>query len=330
MNAHRSILSPHVRPASLRAAASAGADYGADDQPDWRAVPWQTHLHAMTIDARRVHVCDVGSGERAPLLLIHGLGGRWQNWLPNIPRLAERRRVVAVDLPGFGHSQLPVEPISIAGYARTLEGVCDLLELDAAIAVGNSLGGLVATELALRQPDRVAGLVLVSAACLAPDEINVVGSQLALLTLARIAAVLPRGAVSTLRRPRARHVAFATVLRHPTRLSTDLLYELAGGPRPPGTLDALAALTAHPIRDELSQITQPTLIVHGRDDLLIPCSDSEQLATLIRSAELHIFEDTGHMPMVERPVRFNDLLLRFVDERARAGGEDAPTPTDEH
>ncbi|MGA2469628.1 MAG: alpha/beta fold hydrolase, partial [Solirubrobacteraceae bacterium] len=160
MNTHRRILSPHARPANLRAAASAGPDYGRSDQPDWREVPWQTHLHAMTIDARRVHVCEAGSGEQTPLLLIHGLGGRWQNWLENIPRLAEHRRVVAVDLPGFGRSQLPVEPISIAGYARTLDRVCDLLELDAVIAVGNSLGGLVATELALREPARVAGLAL--------------------------------------------------------------------------------------------------------------------------------------------------------------------------
>ncbi|MGA2471410.1 MAG: alpha/beta fold hydrolase, partial [Solirubrobacteraceae bacterium] len=165
------------------------------------------------------------------------------------------------------------------------------------------------------------------AACLAPGEISPIGSQLALAALARIAAALPRGAASTLRRPRARHLAFATVIRHPTRLHTDLLYELAGGARPPGTLDALAALSAHPIRDQLGRITQPTLVVHGREDMLIPCSDSERLATLIAGAELHVFEDTGHLPMVERPVPFNDLLLRFVGEQGSPRDHAVPPTT---
>ena len=215
-------------------------------------------------------------------------------------------------LPGFGRSQLPVEPISIAGFAETLDGVCDLLELDCVIAVGHSLGGLVATELALRKPDRVARLVLVSAACLAPGELNAVGTHLALAALGRIASSLPKGADGALRRRRARHLAFAPILRHPTRIATDLLYELAGTGRSPGTLDALAALAAHPVRAELGRISQPTLIVHGRDDVLIGAADAQELARLISGAQLKIFDDTGHMPMVERPVPFDDLLLRFV------------------
>jgi pimeloyl-ACP methyl ester carboxylesterase len=316
MVAHRRILAPHARPASLRSAPSAGWDYGASDRPDWRDVHWPAYLRAMTVDARRVHFAAIGSGHGAPILLIHGLGGRWQNWLENIPRLSKHRRVVAVDLPGFGHSQPPLAPISIDGYARALDRVCDLLELDAAVIVGSSLGGSVAVELALRHPARVERLVLVSAACLGPAQVSPQSAQLAIAAVGRLATALPQGVNSTLRRPRARHLGFAAVLRHPTRVATDMLYELTGGVRPPGTPGALAALSAHVIREELGTIAVPTLVIHGRNDMLVPCSDGEQLAALVPEAELVIFEDTGHMPMVERPVPFNDEVLRFADAGA--------------
>jgi pimeloyl-ACP methyl ester carboxylesterase len=312
MTAHRRILAAHARPASLSSAAAAGADYGASDSPDWRSVHWPAQLRAMTVAGRRVHLADRGSGEGPPLLLIHGLGGRWQNWLENIPRLAQHRRVVAIDLPGFGRSQMPTQPISIAGYASALDRVCDLLELDAAVVVGNSLGGLVATELALRFPDRTSALVLVAAACLAPAELSLHGAQLALSASRWITASLPNGTTSVLRRRRARHLAFASILRHPTRIATDTLYELAGGLRPPGTFQALSALSMHDITGELREIAVPSLVIHGREDMLIPHSEAEQLAGLLAGAELVSFEDTGHMPMVERPVPFNEAVLRFV------------------
>jgi 3-oxoadipate enol-lactonase len=103
------------------------------------------------------------------------------------------------------------------------------------------------------------------------------------------------------------------VIRHPTLIATDMLYELAAGPRPPATLAALAALASHDIADELEEIAAPALVIHGRDDIILPCSASERLASLLPTAELEIFEDTGHLPMIERPKRFNDAVERFVE-----------------
>ncbi|HEX2703259.1 MAG TPA: alpha/beta fold hydrolase, partial [Solirubrobacteraceae bacterium] len=231
MAAHRGILAARGRPASWRTARSASADYGRGDAPDWRTIHWPEQLRAVAVDSRRVHLVDIGSGAGAPILLVHGLGGRWQNWIENIPRLATHRRVVAVDLPGFGRSQLPVGPISIAGYARTLDRVCDLLELEAALVVGNSLGALVVAELALRFPERVAALALVGPACLAPADLDSRTAQLALAAGGRIASSLLRGPHGIVTRPRAQHILFATVLRHPTLIANDTLYELASGVR---------------------------------------------------------------------------------------------------
>jgi pimeloyl-ACP methyl ester carboxylesterase len=317
MAAHRRILAARGRPASWRTARSASADYGRGDEPDWRTVRWREHLRAVAVDARRVHLVDIGSGPGRPILLVHGLGGRWQNWIENIPRLALDHRVVALDLPGFGHSQLPAEPISIDGYARTLDRVCDLLELEAPLVGGNSLGALVVAELALRFPARVGALALVGAACLAPADLDSRTVQLALAAGGRIAGSLLRGPNGTVTRPRAQHILFATVLRHPTLIANDTLYELASGVRPPGAAAALAALRAHDISAELGSIAAPTLVVHGREDVLIPCSDGEQIAAMIRGAELLVFEDTGHMPMVERPVAFDSALLGFAGRVAR-------------
>jgi pimeloyl-ACP methyl ester carboxylesterase len=318
MEPHRSILAARGRPAGWGAAAGASADYGAGDSPDWRTIPWAAHLRAVTVEARRVHLVDLGSGAGPPILLVHGLGGRWQNWVENVPRLSAHRRVVALDLPGFGRSQLPVAPITIAGYARTLDTVCDLLELEAPLVVGNSLGAVVVAELALRFPARVGSLAFVAGACLAPADLESRTAQLALVAGGRIASSLLRGPSGSVTRPRARHLAWATVLRHPTRIPSDTLYEVAGGVRPPGGAAALAALSAHDISGELGAIGVPTLVVHGRDDVLIPCADAERVARMIPGAELVTFEDTGHMPMVERPVPFNDALLRFA-QRAASG-----------
>jgi pimeloyl-ACP methyl ester carboxylesterase len=320
MEAHRRILAARGRPASWRTARSASADYGAGDAPDWRTIAWPEHLRAVAVDSRRVHLVDIGSGPGPAILLVHGLGGRWQNWIENIPRLAAHRRVVALDLPGFGRSQLPEEPISIAGYARTLDRICDLVELDAPLVAGNSLGALVVAELALRFPERVGALALVGPACLAPADLDSRTVQLAMAAAGRIASSLLRGPNGTVTRPRAQHILFATVLRHPTLIANDTLYELSNGVRPPGTSAALAALRAHDISVELGLIDAPTLVVHGREDVLVPCGDAERIAATIPGAELLVFEDTGHMPMVERPVPFDDALLRFAGGYERLAG----------
>ena len=118
------------------------------------------------IEARRARLrhgtvvhTDVGSG--APVVLVHGLGGNWQNWLANIPALAAHHRVVALDLPGFGHSSGYAGQVTMARYADTLVELLDQLDIPAATLVGNSLGGLLTIEAAVRHPERVTAAVLV-------------------------------------------------------------------------------------------------------------------------------------------------------------------------
>jgi len=279
-------------------------------------VDWREHQRWLTIAGRRMNVIDFGSGP--PVVFVHGLAGSWQNWLEQLPDFASRHRVIAMDLPGFGHSEMPAEKISIAGYARILDELCDQLDVDAAAFVGNSMGGFVSAEMAISFPERIERLVLVSAAGLTIEHQR---SEPALAVLRRVENVLAfyTGWVASrsenvARRPRLRKATLALVARHPDRLPGPLAAEQIRGSGKPGFIDALDALTDYPIRARLGEIACPTLIIWGTHDRLVPVRDASEFERLIPNARKVIFEDTGHVPMLERPAAFKDVLEEFLAE----------------
>src|SRR3954471_20548941 len=162
-------------PATPWQASRAGDDYGATATPDWCDVDWQPHLGSMTSDGRSVNYVDYGGpGDDGlePVVFVHGLGGCWQNWLQNIPRAAaEGRRAIAVDLPGFGFSEMPDDEISISGFGRCVNSLCDELDLGEVVLVGNSMGGFTSAETAIQFPERVSRLLLNSAAGLTTGQV---------------------------------------------------------------------------------------------------------------------------------------------------------------
>ncbi|MDQ3644892.1 MAG: hypothetical protein M3356_05215, partial [Actinomycetota bacterium] len=122
-----------VVPARLKSARFAGDDYGVSDEPDWRGIDWAAHLHRLEIRGTEVNYVDIGEeGRDRPIIFVHGLSGQWQNWLENIPRFTRARRVVAVDLPGFGLSEMPSERITIELYGQVLAELSDQLDLNPA------------------------------------------------------------------------------------------------------------------------------------------------------------------------------------------------------
>jgi pimeloyl-ACP methyl ester carboxylesterase len=291
-----------------------GADptYADGDDSTWMGIDWPSMIRTLEVQGRRVNVVD-GGGDGPPLLFVHGLGGCWQNWLLNLPAFMDSHRVVALDLPGFGESEMPSDPISIRGYARTLDGVCDQLGVENPVVVGNSMGGFVAAEMALSFSTRVAKLVLVSAAGLSTEYLQ----REPLLVFARVwAAATTRAGVRSepvVRRPRLRRVALQTVVRYPERLSVPLTYELVQGAGKDGFIPALEALMGYSFRDRLERIEMPVLIVWGRNDILVPVGDAARFERLIgANARKVIFDDTGHLAMLERPSRFNELLAGFI------------------
>jgi pimeloyl-ACP methyl ester carboxylesterase len=306
---------PTARPAGYRAARRAGHGYGETALPDWRTIDWPRHLHTAEIEGVKLNYVDIGSGEREPIVFIHGLGGQWQNWLENIPRAAQERRVIALDLPGFGLSAMPRDKITIPSYGRTVEALCGQLELERVDVVGNSMGGFIGTEVAIQFPSRVHRLVLVSAAGITSADL----ARAPILTLGRVAsAVASWGAArhrQTASRPRSRHMALALVARHPSLLKSDLAYEaFFKGTGKPGFDDALLACLDYDFRDRLPDIRQPTLIVWGEQDSIIPVKDAHEFERLISHSRKVVMSDTGHVAMAERPGTFNNLVMDFLAE----------------
>ncbi len=311
---------PKVAPARPAHARRAGDDYGVSDQPDWRQVDWIAHQHRIRIVGNEVNYVDIGSADEHPIVFIHGLGGQWQNWLENIPRFAQQRRVIACDLPGFGRSPMPSEKITIEFYGRVVAELCDRLELGPCVLVGNSMGGYIASELAISRPDLAERLMLVSAAGVSQMDVAkrpmmAVTKAVGLATAMNVAQLQ-----AVARRPRMRHWALLLVARHPSRLAPDLAFEgLMKGTGKPGFVDAMRACLEYDLRDRLPEIGCPTLVVWGEKDMTIPVQDADKFTDLISGSRKLIMADTGHVAMAERPVTFNDHLADFLEYEVSEG-----------
>jgi pimeloyl-ACP methyl ester carboxylesterase len=292
--------------------------YADGDDATWMRVDWPALQRTLDVGGHRVNVLDTG-GTAPALLFLHGWSSNWQIFLLNIAAFMDTHRVISLDLPGFGASELPREPLSIRGYAQTVDALCDALGVERVSVVGNSMGGFIGAELALSFETRVDRLVLVSAAGLSTEHLP---RGLSLAAARVVAAGTPytrRLQSPVVHRPRLRRAAMQVVLRYPEKVSVPLAQELVLSFGKPGFVAGLQAIMDYSYRDRLPEIDIPVLVVWGRNDLLVPVGDAFKYAELIgENARVVVFEDTGHAPMIERPSRFNALLRGFL------AGEAAP------
>lgn len=288
-----------------------GRDYGNPD-PEWREIEWRQHLHRVSLPGAEVNYVEIGEGE--PIVFVHGLSGCWQNWLENLPHFGRRYRAIALDLPGFGASPMPSWPIEMPAYGQLLHDFCEKLGVERATVVGNSMGGFVAVEAATATPGRFDRLVLVSSAGILntwrPEERATVTAW----AWKRFGPYYYGGARFIVSRPRARRAVFGPFFRYPERLGEELLLEqiLGGMQRADGFEEALRTTLRHDIRDRLGDIDVPTLVVGGLSDRVIPVAAAISYHRRIPHSRLEIFERTGHLPQLERPLRFNAILDEFL------------------
>jgi pimeloyl-ACP methyl ester carboxylesterase len=291
--------------------------YGPSGRSAWLDVDWREHQRWVSVAGQPVNTIDLGEGP--PLVFVHGLSGSWPNWLEQLPVFADTNRVIAMDLPGFGHSPMPHEQITISGYARLLDGLFDELGIDAATLVGNSMGGFVSAELAIAFPERVERLALVSPAGISSYR-NTRGMRAlpALHRAERIVAAYTAWMASksdaVTRHPLLRNATLGLVTRHPTRLPAALAAEQLRGAGKPGFIQALEANLDYDFRHRLPEIVCPTLIVWGEEDRVLTVRDAAVYAELIPGSHKVVYADTGHMSQIERPDAFNALLRDFLGE----------------
>jgi pimeloyl-ACP methyl ester carboxylesterase len=291
--------------------------HGSEGRSKWLDVDWREYQRWVTVSGNQINTIDMGEGPA--IVFVHGLSGSWPNWLEQLPAFAVDHRVIAMDLPGFGHSPMPDERITISAYARTLDGLLEALEVSAATVVGNSMGGFVSAELAIAYPQRVERLVLISAAGISTyRHRDVERIDPYLRRLAPIIAVYTGWTAArsdwVARRRGLRNMTLGFVTRHPGQLPAALAAEQLRGAGKPGFMQALRANIDYPISERLPEIACPTLIVWGAEDKVIPVADASMFEELIPDSRKAIFEDTGHMAMLERPESFNALLSEFIAE----------------
>lgn len=246
-----------------------------------------------------------GPPEAPAVVLLHGLGSCGDDWGPQIPALAARYRVLAVDLPGHHRSARPGGPLSIAGMAAAVDALLTRLALDRIHVVGLSLGGCVALGLALHAPARVRSLLLINTfAHLRPSGLRGVmrGAGRAALAVAAPMSVLAAYVARE---------AFPRAEQAPLRAAATA--RLAANPRGQ-YLASLRALMRFDVRDRLAEIRCPTLVVAGALDATVPLAAKELLARAIPGARLSLVRDSGHVTPIDQAEALNRLLLEHLSE----------------
>ena len=236
-------------------------------------------------------------GDGPPLLYFHGAGVYW--WLPAHDRLAARRRVLIPVHPGFGRSPAREEIESMEDLVFHALDVLDALALERADMIGLSLGGWLAAELAVRHPERVGRLVLVDAA----------GTRVPGVERPDLFLCPP---------PKARELLFADP-------ASELARTVVPDVPPPDRVEtalrgreAAARLLWNPhvqyrkLTSRLHRVKAPTLIVWGAQDRLLPQALGEAYQRGIAGATLVTIDRCGHLPPLEQPERFADVVLKFL------------------
>jgi pimeloyl-ACP methyl ester carboxylesterase len=253
-------------------------------------------------------------GEGPPLALLMGLGGTVQAWGLQLPTLARRYRVIAMDNRGAGRSDKPDSDYSIALFADDLAAVLDAEGIAAAHVLGVSMGGLIAQEFHQRHAERTTTLVL---GCTGPgvNDPNFVPAPpeiQAVLEMDRrmeSAETVIQAMVEAFYHPHYRE-------RVPDLADRLLRFEREQPQPPHGYHRQLRAVLEHaPDPTRLDEINVPTLVLHGADDEVWPVDNAHYLADRIPGARLHVIPGAGHMFMVEQPRAFNAAVLEFLEEQ---------------
>jgi pimeloyl-ACP methyl ester carboxylesterase len=247
-----------------------------------------------------------GSGE--PLLLLHGLAGSAANWVELLPALTERFRVLALDLPGHAGSAPLPRGAGMTDFARVAADLLEAEEVPVALVGGHSFGGLVALRLAQQRPELVSGLLLA-----APAGIRS-GTRFAQVAVLTIATVRPGRWVAPLRFRYAERAWYRRALFRPWFVSdADVLspratHGLLAAQRQHADMTiASRAMLADDPRDQLTEISCPTLLLWGARDAQLPLEDAFEYARRLR-AKLRLVADCGHLVIVERPHAVLDAL----------------------
>ncbi|MBN2255897.1 MAG: alpha/beta fold hydrolase [Deltaproteobacteria bacterium] len=275
--------------------------------------PQDNYINLGPLTARYWQRGDKGS----PVILIHGLGASADIWMHNVDALARRHRVYVPDVVGFGKTDKPDTEYTAALFSTFISDFMRALNIEQPTLIGNSLGGGIALQYALLYPERVDKLVLVDSAGFGFDA----PISLRLVSLPIVGELLTRpGRFEA-------YFYFRHAVHDPAVLTREFVDTYQEIHSLPGNQEALLKVIRSvlsfrggktemlgPVMNNLHRITNPTLILWGKHDRVLPLKHAAVGKEKIPNAELYVFDDCGHMPQYERPDEFNRVVEEFLSE----------------
>ena len=266
-------------------------------------------LEPRTIGAGGIETSYLEAGSGPPVLMLHGSGpgvSGTANWQYNIPPLAKTFHVLAPDIVGFGATERPTDIVySLRAWTDHVWAFLDALGIEKTAIVGNSLGGRIALQMATDRPERISRMVLM-------------GSP-------GVGMSLTEG-LQALRAYEPSHDAMRALLRNyfavdPTLITDELVAIRYEASVADGAYEAYRAMFFDPrhgselgiAEEEVRAITTPALLVHGREDKVVPLSVSVSMLDLLPNADLHVFSHCGHWTQIERADEFYALVKAYLD-----------------
>src|SRR5690349_17819619 len=266
-----------------------------------------------TINGQDVHVEEIGPAHGPIAILIHGWSSSWFTWKPILPSLSKRYRCIAIDLPGFGKSPAPTERPSIAGYADLVASLIEQFSDRAVLVMGHSMGGQIATTLALRYPVLVEKLVLLN-----PALSGRLSTRVNLLMKPHVMAERYRPVEWLLYVAAKTPLDYTDFLLKPTNfaeranVSAKDYAQIRADARRRGQGQIRAAcfvaMQDGDLRGQLGQIETPALVIWGAEDNIVPLRDAGAVAAEWPGADLRLIPNAGHWPQFEQP----DATLRHI------------------
>ena len=253
----------------------------------------------VVVHGHKLAYYEAGKGRN--VILIHGLGADSRHWAANIGPLSQDFHVIALDLIGYGQSDKPIMRYTIENFDNFLHGFLKELKIPRASLVGNSLGGWIALDFAIRHAPMVGKLVLVDAAGLSPEA----------------PLKMPHGGLKPLSILNVREF-FDFMAANKEWATVDLgtnAFErhVENGDSYTIASSVAEMATGKEFEDKkLEKVHAPTLLIWGRDDMLIPLKFGERLNRGIAGSELVVLDGTGHVPMMGKPVEFNEAVRKFL------------------
>jgi len=254
------------------------------------------------------------AGEGYPIIMLHGTGpgaNGWSNFAPNIVPLSEKYRVIGMTMPGWGQSTEidPSKEPRTKAHARAVKQVMDELKLPKAAFVGNSMGGGITQQFAIDYPDRISHFITMGSGApgvnmFAPQGMGTEGLRI-------IRETYEDPSPANFRR-------LVTVMVYDSSFVTDELCELrsklalANPTHLANWLKPAAPLTGQDTLAELAKIKVPALIIHGRDDRVVPIEGSLRLNSIMQDSRLLVFNHCGHWAQIEHAEEFNWVVDNFV------------------